>query len=220
MKILDIPRSGSYAGVTSSHNRAGQYVRNRRTPTNNPTARRTFMRSAVGAASSAFSGLTSAQQAAWQAYADAHPVTDRLGTSIKLTGHQMFVAINAMAVNVGEVAVDSPPLNSTVFSASGTSAVFTLATGLVVTFSGLGSSDDYQCVGLSKPVPGGRSFWNTFTQTTVEAGDAVSYTITTADYGDLFGTPQLGQKVFIRVTPVNGYFVKGVPVVISATVAS
>ena len=66
MKILDIPRSGSYAGITSSRNRFGQYVRNRRAPVQPiGTGRRAFIRSAFGNASTSWAGLTAEEQEAW-----------------------------------------------------------------------------------------------------------------------------------------------------------
>lgn len=220
MKILDVPRSGSYGGVTSSHNRAGQYVRNRRTPTNSPTARRTTIRSALAAASSAFSFLTPTQQASWVAAADSHPITDKLGQSIKLTGHQLFVSINVQIQNTGSPIVNTPPPDFSVYSQSGASAGFSLATGLNITLSGTGGSSDFALIALSRPVPGGRTFWATFTQQEVAGGDSGSVAITTAAYSGIFGSPVIGQKVFVKVTPVNQYGVTGVAVVVPAVVTA
>ena len=98
MKILTAPSSGSIAGTTYSHNRAGQYTRNRRSPVQPVgTGRRGVIRAAFGAASSAWGALTPIVQANWTAYANGHPYTDSLGQSIKLTGHQMYVAVNTDA---------------------------------------------------------------------------------------------------------------------------
>lgn len=220
MKILDIPRSGSIAGTTSSHNRAGQYVRNRRTPTNNPTARRTAVRSAFASASSAYSALTPTQQASWVAAADAHPITDALGQSIKLSGHQLYVAINTALLNANSVSTSTPPPDFSVYSQTGAEALFSLATGLTITLSGLGSASDFALVALSKPLPGGRSFNKTFTQVIVDAGNATTQNFTTAVYSAQFGTPVIGQKVFVKVTPVNQYGVTGVPVIFAAVVTA
>jgi hypothetical protein len=218
MKILDIPRSGSYAGVTSSHNRAGQYVRNRRTPTNSPSARRTFIRTAMRAASSGFSALTPSVQAAWASFADAHPRTDALGSSIKLTGHQQYVACAVALANAGGAAPSAPPVSASVFSASGSTGVMSVASGLVLTLSGLGAAGDYLLIALSRPLPGARLFWKTFRQQAVVAGNAVTYTLTTADYAALFGAPVAGQKVFVKLTPVNQYGVTGTALVLAIVV--
>ena len=218
MKILDIPRSGSYAGVTSSHNRAGQYIRNRRTPTNAPTARRTFIRSAFGSQAAGYAALTSVQQAAWISAAASHPVTDSLGQSITLTGQQLFVSVNTALLNASAATVTAPPSTFAVFSVAGSSLSFSLATGLDVTLTTTGAAGDFILIAPSRPMSAGRNFNKTFTQMDVEAGNAASASITTADYSAQFGAPVVGQKVFVRVTPVSSKGVTGVPLVLSALV--
>jgi len=220
MKFLGPPSSGSIAGTTSSHNRAGQYTRNRRTPVNNPTARRTAVRSAFGGASSAWSALTPTLQASWVAAADSHPITDALGQSITLTGHQLFISCTTASVNAGGPVLSTPPPTFSVYSLSGSTAVFSVATGLALTMPGTGDALDYVCIGLSKPVPGGRTFWATFQQAIVDSGDTTSETMATGVYAATFGTPSVGQKVFVRFTPVSEYGVTGVPVIIPVVVTA
>lgn len=214
MKILDIPRSGSYAGVTSSHNRAGQYVRNRRTPTNTPTARRTAIRTAFGAGSSGYSSITDAQRAAWAAAADAHPITDRLGSSITLTGHQLYVAVNTQLVNCGASSVAVPPSSFAVFSVSGTTAVFSVASGFTLTPVTTGGATDHMLIAFTKPTSAGRSFPPAFSQYARLAGNAITEEVTTAVYAAIFGAPVIGQKVFVKVTPVSVAGVTGTALVI------
>jgi hypothetical protein len=220
MKILDVPRSGSYAGVTSSHNRAGQYVRNRRTPTNSPTARRTAVRSAFGSASSGWSSLTAAEQNAWNAAAASHPITDALGQSITLTGHQLYVSVNTALLNAGGSSTSTAPSDFSVFSVSGSSGTFGLVAGIAITLPGLGAAADYVLVSFGKPTSAGRTFWKTFTQYSAEAGDSTAESVSTANYEALFGTPAVGQKVFCKLTPVSQYGVTGVPVTFAMTVAA
>lgn len=87
--------SGSLAGVTASHNRGGQYLRNRTIPVNPNTARQQVTRSAFGGLVQAWSNeLTDVQRAGWREYAANVPVTDTLGNTITLTGQQWFVANN------------------------------------------------------------------------------------------------------------------------------
>jgi hypothetical protein len=220
MKILDIPRSGSYAGLTSSHNRAGQFVRNRRKPTNSPSVRRSFIRAAMAHASSGYSSLTDSLRAAWSAAADAHPVTDRLGSMIKLTGHQLFVSINTMLRNCSVATVIAPPSDFSVYSQSGAALSFSLVTGAAFSLLGAGLASDFVLVSLSQPLPAGRSFPGRISQLQVQPGNQIHFTITTAIYAARFGTPAIGQKVFARLTPVNSKGVRGVPVTISAIVAA
>jgi hypothetical protein len=220
MKILDIPRSGSYAGVTSSHNRAGQYVRNRRSPVQPVgTGRRAFIRAAFGAQSSGYAALTSAQQAAWASYAASHPYVDRLGQSIILTGQNMYVAINTQLVNCGASTVSVPPADSSVWSPSDLAFTATAGTpALSVTWTA-GDAADYLLIAWAKPQSSGRSFVSNYWQEAVEAADGATYNALagfTAQYGAL----AIGQRLFLKGTPVNQYGVTGVPVKVVVQIAS
>ena len=220
MKILDVPRSGSQAGTTSSHNRAGQYTRSRRTPTNSPTARRTVIRTAMGAASSGWSALTEDQRQQWDSAADSHPVTDALGQTIKLTGHQLFVSVAVQLQNCGQALPTVPPSTFAVGSASAASGTFGLVAGLVLTTLTSGTASDFNLIAFSKPMPAGRSYCGRFSQYAHQAANSAGLTVTTAAYGAVFGSPVVGQKVFVRVTPVNQYGVTGVPRIFSMVVGA
>lgn len=221
MKFLGPPSSGSIAGTTSSHNRAGQYTRNRRTPVNPiGTGRRALVRANFSASSSAWAALTFSEQAAWGAYADAHPIVDKLGQSIKLTGHQMYVSINANLQNANQGISSVPPLSSAVYSASGsTVAVLTDGT-VIVEASGTGVAADFLLIALSQVKSGGVAFNKTFWQASVEAGDVSDPFDVSQEYIGQFGVPPLGGRVFFRLTPVNQYGVAGTPVIGFATVAA
>ena len=217
MKIIDIPRSGSYADKTSSRNRGGQYVRNRRSPVQPiGTGRRALVRARLGAASSAWGGLSDAQRDAWAAYADANPYTDRLGQSIKLTGHQIFVAIRANCANAGLAAPTAPPVSNVTPALS--AVTFYVDIGdqeALVEFTSTGSNADKILVSTAPPVSAGRSRPSYWWQAAVASGDAPGEDI----YAVLvlqFGAPGVGQRVFVKLTPVNQYGVVGTPTILSA----
>lgn len=218
MKFLDVPQSGSIAGTTHSHNRAGQYTRNRRAPVQPRTARQTTIRAQFGANSSAWAALSGSLQAAWVAFADSFPITDSLGQTIKLTGHQMYVAINTNLVNAGLAINTTPPLSNAVFGPAPVTFTFSHTTGGSIGFTAGGASDKL-LVAYSKPMSAGRSFNRTFTQQTVVAGTGTPVVITAAAYAAIFGTPSVGQKIFARVTPVNQYGYSGAPVFVAAVVS-
>lgn len=218
MKFLDVPQSGSIAGTTHSHNRAGQYTRNRRAPVQPRTARQTTIRAQFGANSSAWASLAAASQGAWVAYADAFPITDSLGQSIKLTGHQMFVTINTNLVNAGLASVTVPPGSNAVFGPAPVVFTFSHTTGGSFTFTAGGATDKL-LVAYSKPMSPGRSFNRTFTQFASSAANTSPITVTTAAYAAVYGTPAVGQKIFLRVTPVSVLGVAGPPVFVSAIVS-
>jgi hypothetical protein len=220
MKYLGNPQSGSMAGTTASHNRAGQYLRNRRAPVQPVgTGRRAFIKAAFGASASAWTGLTSAQQAAWTSYANEYPVTDALGQSITLTGQQMFIAINTQLVNCLQTITDIPPLSNLCDNISPAAINFgsTASPLLTVTWTA-GLSTNFVTVALSRQVSNGVNFMKTFWQ--AESGLADLGTMAClAKYTAQFGIVNNGQKVFAKVTPVNEYGVTGTPQIVSATCA-
>jgi hypothetical protein len=221
MKFLDVPQSGSIAGNTHSHNRAGQYKRNRRSPVQPVgTGRRAFIRAAFGAASTAWSGLTSAQQAAWTTYADSHPITDSLGQSIKLTGHQMYVAINTQLHNVGSASSSVPPVSAVVVAPVVTVFTAVASTGVVtLTMTASGGATDFILVAYARPQSSGRNQVSAFWQASVLAGNSTGNATTGALILAQFGALVAGQRLFLKLTPVNQYGVTGTPVIKIATVS-
>jgi hypothetical protein len=212
MKILDVPQSGSLGGQTSSHNRAGQYRRARRAPVQpNGTGRRGFIRAAFGASSSAWNGLTDALRAAWSAFADGYPVTDKLGQSIKLTGHQMFVSVATALQNVGAAMPTNPPVsNATVAPVVAVATMTHLGVGTLTLAAG-GQALDYVTIAFSAPQAPGRSFVANYWQQTHIAANVVTATLFGPAFIAEFGAVTVGQKIFYKLTPVNQYGVTGTP---------
>lgn len=220
MKFLGPPSSGSIAGTTSSHNRAGQYTRNRRSPVQPVgTGRRAFIRSAFGGASTAWAALTAANQAAWIAYAAGHPITDALGQSITLTGHQMFVAVATQLLNVGSALPTIPPVSSAVAAPICTAFTVTHLGVITVTLTASGGASDFILVSFSAPVSAGVTFMKTFWQQTHVAGNSTGGATYGTAYVAQFGTIPVGSKVFLKLTPVNQYGVTGTPIQLVAVVS-
>lgn len=219
MKFLGNPSSGSLAGTTFSHNRAGQYQRNRRAPVQPiGTGRRAFIRAAFGSASQAWQALSPTNQAAWTAYAMAYPVTDALGQSITLTGQQMFVSVGVQLINTGNALPTIPPLSNTQDDLSPITLVWgTLALPTMVVGWTAGAAANWVLVAAAAPVSTGVNFQKTFWQATYEGASTASIDIIT-NYETQFGTTSNGQKIFIKVTPVNQYGVTGVPTIMSSVV--
>lgn len=207
MKFLDVPQSGSIAGRTHSHNRAGQYTRSRRSPVQPVgSGRRAIARANFAAASVGWSGLTTAQMGQWDSFAAQHPVTDSLGQSVVLTGHQMFVKVNATRLNVLMTISLVPPADLTLFTLAGTTMAASLTGGVQVEGFNTGS-DGKIAFAVSKSMSPGRTFQKTFWQPLSASGVIGSgesdAAITTAEYAAEFGTPTVGQRVWARLTPVS-----------------
>lgn len=101
--------SGSIAGNTFSHNKGGQYVRQRTVPINPTTSRQMAVRSALSTTARSWQALTQTQRDAWAAYAQANPVTDRLGNSITLSGASMHNRLNTKIRDFAGTPIATPP---------------------------------------------------------------------------------------------------------------
>lgn len=220
MKFLGVPSSGSMAGTTWSHNRAGQYTRNRRAPVQPVgTGRRAFIKTAFGTASSAWAALTATLQASWVSYAASHPITDALGQSITLTGQQMFVSCATQLLNCGSTLPTAAPASGTVFGAGVPTFTAVHAGAITFTPTGLGGASDFLLYAFSAPVSGGVLFQKTFWQAGHVAGSSTTAIVVTTAYGTQFGAPLAGQRVFYKATPVSQYGVTGTPAIGFATVS-
>jgi hypothetical protein len=220
MKHLNVPMSGSLADKTASHNRAGQYLRNRRSPVQPVgTGRRAAIRTAFGASSTAWASLTGAVQAAWTSFAAAHPITDALGQSITLTGQQMYVSVNTQLLNCGQAQSSVIPASTSVFSAGVPTLTAVHAGAITLTPTGLGAAGDFALYAFSAPQSGGVTFCKTFWQAGHVAGNSTTAIVATAAYNAQFGSPVAGQRIFFKITPVNQYGVTGTPYIAYATVS-
>lgn len=103
------PMSGSVGANVYSHNKGGAYVRARKIPTNPTTSRQLQMRTILAQCSAAWKGLTSTNRSNWTNYAATKPQVDSLGQTFYLTGHQMFVAVNARRLYMGAAILTDPP---------------------------------------------------------------------------------------------------------------
>jgi hypothetical protein len=93
-----------------SHNRYGYYLRNRVKPTNPSSPRQQEIRTIMAECSQRWSGtLTSDQRAGWEVYASNIARYNRIGSTIYLTGHAMYVSCNSARIYAGLDAVDDAP---------------------------------------------------------------------------------------------------------------
>lgn len=210
MKYLDVPSSGSIADRTHSHNRAGQYTRNRRAPVQPVgSGRRAFIRGAFGGGSTAWSGLTDAQRAAWNAFASSHPVTDSLGQAITLTGHQMYVRLYVQAINVAGTPLTDPPTVLSQGSVFPVTFTIAAATGGSLAFS-VQDGSGFVTIGYSRQLSPGRTFNKTFWEPkgglNVAQDDTSPLALSKANYEAQFGTLVAGNRVFAKVNHFTSDF--------------
>lgn len=199
MKILDVPQSGSVGKNTSSRNRGGQYVRQRAMPTQPRSAAQVNQRARLTTNSAAWRALTSAQQAAWIAFANSFTINNSLGTPINLTGAQAYNKVNCVNMLNGDAVVSTPPALPS-FVACTVTALVTVAATPVIKLSGTSpAAGTKYMMYLSAQVSAGVNFMNnwrylqTFTVATAGAFD-----VTTA-YTAKFGALIVGKKIFAKV---------------------
>ena len=102
--------SGSVGGTTFSHNRGGRYMRNRSIPVASTTTYAMNVKALMAARSQAWQSLTTAQRAAWLAFAQQTPVLNALGNAFTRSGHQAYVAINFRLALNSFALITAPPI--------------------------------------------------------------------------------------------------------------
>lgn len=198
MKILDVPQSGSVAGVTSSRNRFGQYRRTRAVPVNPNTTAQQSARDRLSAFSAGWRALTDLQRAAWESYALEHPVTDSLGQVSTLSGSQVYVGVNAAMFAAGFAAgVVVPPVGALpdppVISLDDVTAAAFDMTSVPSPLPAL----TRQVFEFSPPLSAGRSF-NADFRIVLTVAPAGEPEVTSAGLAAKYGTLAVGQKYFFR----------------------
>lgn len=218
MKILDVPQSGSVAGVTSSRNRFGQYRRTRAIPVNPNTTFQGTQRARLAAASAAWRALTSAQRAGWVDLANAFTRTNSLGETYNMTGAQCFASVYANNAAAGvAVPTDAPALSTPSTPLTATITLTAAAFSIAYTPTPLPTSTRmFTYVSLQRSA--GRSFENDFRLLQVSAAAAASPVNAYAAYVARFGVPVVGNRIFISLRTFFGGFLSG-PLITSAVVA-
>ena len=92
--------SGKVGGTVYAHNRYGSYARTWKMPTDPATAAQQNARARMTAAATSWRGLSAVVRQAWEDYAAATPLTNRLGETIYLSGQAMFARSEAFVSQV------------------------------------------------------------------------------------------------------------------------
>jgi len=102
--------SGSIGGSVYSRNRGGAYIRNRAIPVDPNTTAQQSRRAILASQSQGWADRTDAERAAWRNWAVQNPITNALGNSILLSGHQAYVKLNSRLDLVAEPTLLVPPI--------------------------------------------------------------------------------------------------------------
>jgi len=218
MKFLGEPRSGSYAGVTSSRNRNGQYVRNRATPVNPSSSFQAAVRSRLGSNASAWRSLTDLQRAGWDSLGASISRTDTLGQTYTLTGFQAYCEVNNNNAACGNATVSTAPtLVSPTALATATVTLTNAAFSIAYTATPLGTGERLMAF-ASPQRSAGRAFEADYRLIQVSAAAAASPLNIFTAYSARLGTPVTGNRIFMSLSVYKGGFVQA-PMIISQVVA-
>lgn len=103
--------SGSIAGVTHARNRFGNYARPRTKPVNPNSSRQVVIRSALSYLTTYWhETLTPANRTAWNTYAAAVAMKNKLGETVYLTGFNMFLRTNILRMQLGKSLCPDGPI--------------------------------------------------------------------------------------------------------------
>lgn len=196
MKILDIPRSGSYQGITSSRNRNGQYVRSRATPVNPATTFQQAVRARLSTNAANWRDLTALQRTGWDDLGLQIIRTGTLGESYSLTGFNAFCMINNNRLQAGDAVVnDAPALAYPDPIATITVTLTTAAFSIAYTVTPLPAGA--RLFASASPMrSAGRKFEGDQRLIQVSAAAAASPLSIFTAYQGRFGTPITGTRIF------------------------
>lgn len=199
MKILDVPQSGSLAGVTSSRNRFGQYRRSRTTPINPNSDKQGAVRARLGGNAAAWRVLTDNQRAGWTSLGAMMVRADSLGQSYNLSGFQAFNSINNNRSAAGDALVDDAPALVTPESlATVTITATTGALSVAYTPTPL-SAGEKAFIFASPQRSAGRGYEGDYRLIAVTAAAAASPHNLLAAYSARCGAPVEDNKIFFSI---------------------
>lgn len=197
---------GKVSGTVFSKNRGGAYARTKVSPINAQTTRQSAVRSQLTSFAQAFRSLTAAQIASWNSAVSNFTSTDVFGDVKTPSGINLYTKLNMNLAQVGESPISDPPLPSEIpavdsltLTTNGTSPAVSLAFSPSPV-----PADTAFIVEATAPVSPGKSFVKSeYRQISFLAAAATTPANLLTDYAAKFGNPITGQKIFMRVTPVN-----------------
>lgn len=197
---------GKINGHVASKNKAGAYFRTKVTPVNPRTDAQSGVRATLSALSKAWGDLTSAQRLQWNSAVGSFAKTDIFGDIRNPSGFNLFVKLNATLLGMGDPQISVPPLPAS----TGSVGTFTIvaangAQTLVATLPDLDLTTGDCLVEATPAMSPGKTFVNSDMRAIGYVAAAASPLTLTTQYLAKFGAiGAVGQKVHVRISPING----------------
>jgi hypothetical protein len=197
---------GKLNGHVFSHNRGGNYVRNKVTPVNPRTASQTTVRARLAQYAQSWRNLTQAQIAAWNAAVAGYQKSNIFGDLKSPTGLQLYIKVNNNLIASGGSAISSPAAPKGVSVV--TAGVLTYTSGtpaLSLAYSANVPALTRVKVFATPPMSAGISFVKSqFRLITTLASASVSPANLLAVYTAKFGSVgAVGTKIFVAIQFVD-----------------
>lgn len=191
---------GKIGGHVASKNGAGAYLRTKVTPTNPQTERQSFVRALFAAITTAWSGLTASQITAWNEAVADWTSTNVFGDLKKPSGKALFQRLNNQAQIAGFPAFTAVPPKVALPDAVVTAAPIGIA-ATTLALTGMDTAATTRVMVFASPAVsnGTTNVKSKMRMIYSQLGSTYSATDAFDAYADKFGTPVLGQKIFIGV---------------------
>lgn len=192
--------SGALGNDVFAHNRSGAYIRRRVIPTKVVNDYTTEVRNNLTACSRAWGLLTPEKQAAWNTWAQSHPITDRLGQKQTLFGAAAYTQLNARILRATDAVITVPPTAANPLPLLTLSAAATFAAqDCVLTFTpvALAATERLWVQAAVLVAPGANYFQNLLKLVLVD----ILTSVTGVDVGPAiiarFGSLAIGQRIVL-----------------------
>lgn len=219
--------SGSFGGMTGSHNRGGMYLRARSIPVDPGTPRQQVMRSASSTLTSRWRDtLTQAQRDAWAVYAANTPLTSPLGDPRDVGALPMFVRGNSVRLQLAEAVIDDPAISGLPTLSAPTTASISAATGnLTITLAPdpwVDIDDAWLAVYASRPLSESIGFYKgPYRLVGKLEGDSVTPpSVFTDSYADQWGAVTAGAQVRLQLRVADEFAALSAAIRLGLTVAA
>lgn len=205
---------GKLGGQVFSKNRAGSYVRTKVTPVNPQTAAQMASRQLLGSLSAGWNALTASAIATWNEAVNDWKSTDIFGDIKVPTGKNLYTALNKNSQGAGGPVIALPPAKIDFDIIPSTGASFDLTASELTLFTGTVPAGYILQVWATPAVSEGVSYVKNKLRviSNVPAGAVNTATLFT-DYVSKFGTPVLGQKIYVGVRYIGTNGQAGVRIV-------
>lgn len=209
MKFLGSPSSGSLQGTTYSHNRFGQYTRSRSSPVQPNSPAQGLVRARLSGNAALWRTLTALQRSGWASLGAEITRTDALGQTYTLDGFEAFCSVNNNRLFYGSAVVLDAPAYVT--PAALTTATVTLtAAAFSIAFTPTPAPALTKVVLFAGPQrSAGRAYEGDYRYIMMGAAATASPLVATTAYATKFGTPVVGNKVFLSLVTLTEGFESG-----------